>query len=60
MGNANVSVHDFKRLEEKVNRLLIIHQLDSVLTDEEKRLVNEAKDDIKNKRKEKFANIGEL
>ncbi len=60
MEDAIVSVHDFKRLEKKVNRLLVIHQLDSFLTEEERKLISEVKDDIKNNRKENFASIDSL
>lgn len=55
-----VSVQEFKKLEEKVNKLLSVHELDYLLTREEKELVEEAKDDVKNKRKEKFVSINEL
>ncbi len=55
-----VSVQDFKKLEEKVNKLLLIHELDSILSKEEKQLLEEAKDDMKNKRNEKFVSVDEL
>jgi len=60
MTEGYVSVQDFKRLEEKVNRLLSIHELDSVLTGEEKQLVDEAREDIRNRKKEKFVNVNDL
>lgn len=60
MAEAYVSVRDFKRLAEKVNRLLVVHEMDYLLTEEEKKLVSEAKEDIKSKRKGKFTRISEL
>jgi len=60
MANGCVSITDFKRLEHKVNRLLSIHALDSSLSDEEKALVREAKEDIKGKKQGAFASINRI
>ena len=60
MENAYVSIDDFKKLEQKVNELLAVHELDKLLTSEEKQLVREAKNDIKNNRKENFISVDEL
>ncbi len=60
MTDAFVTITDFRRLEEKVNLLLSIHEGDATLTFEEKQLLTEAKDDIQNKRKEKFIKIEDL
>jgi hypothetical protein len=45
-----VSAEEFKKLEAKVNRILEAHSLDEKLTDEEKRLVKEAKKGIREKK----------
>lgn len=50
MESAYVSIEEFKKLEDKVNRILEVHALDEKLTKEEKELVNEAKKDVKEKR----------
>ncbi len=55
-----VSIQEFKKLEEKVNKLLYVHELDHVLTCEEKKLVEEAERDIKVQKKENFAKVEEL
>ena len=55
-----VSIQLFRKLEEKVNRLLSLHGADAKLTEEEKRLMDEVSDDIKNKRKGRFVSISEL
>lgn len=47
MGNAYVSVKDFKKLERKVNSIIDIHTADSKLTKEEKKLAREAKRDLR-------------
>ena len=60
MTNEFVSIDDFKKLENKVNKLLVIHEQDSVLTPAEKKLVAEAKSDLANKRKEKFVSIDDI
>ena len=49
-----------QKLEEKVNKLLSIHELDSVLTTDEKALVEEVRDDIKNKRKGNFTSVDSI
>lgn len=60
MSNGCVSINDFKKLEQKVNRLLVIHELDAVLTEEEKKLVTEAKGDLASGKKEQFASIDKI
>lgn len=60
MSNGYVSVTDFKKLEQKVNRLLVIHELDSMLTPEEKQLVSQAKTDINFKKKGVFVGVDGL
>lgn len=52
-----VSIQDFKKLEEKVNKLLTIHEQDLVLTSEERQLIEEVKNDIKNKKKDNFVSV---
>lgn len=48
-GSGNVSMHDFRRLEEKVNRIIELHSADAELSAKEKKLVREAKKDIRKK-----------
>lgn len=55
-----VSIQDFKKLEEKVNKLLVVHELDSLLTAKEKLIMEETREDLKNKRKDKFIGIDQL
>ena len=57
MSDACVSIHDFKRLEKKVNSLLIIHELDSMLTEKERKLVEVAETDIASRKKGKFVSL---
>lgn len=49
MGNAYVSIEEFKRLEAKINRILDAHALDEKLTRKERELVKAAKKGIKKK-----------
>jgi hypothetical protein len=50
MESAYVSIEEFKKLEDKVNRILEVHALDEKLTKEEKVLVDEVKRDVKEKK----------
>jgi hypothetical protein len=59
MGNAYVSIEEFKKLEAKINRILDAHALDDKLTRRELELVNEAKKDIK-KNKSNFTSADGL
>lgn len=60
MSDACVSINDFKRLEQKVNHLLVIHEMDSTLTAKERKLVQKAKMDIDSKKKGSFVPLSEL
>lgn len=59
MESQYVSIHEFKKLEAKVNHILDVHGLDEELTQEEKELVAEAKKDIKTK-KANFVSVDEI
>lgn len=48
-GSGNVSMHDFRKLEEKVNRIIESRSVDAELSEKERKLVREAKKDIKKK-----------
>jgi hypothetical protein len=57
MANGCVSVSDFKKLEKKVNQLLVVHELDSELTPKEKKLLAKAKADIRSNKKGAFTEV---
>ena len=57
--NIYVSVDDFKKLEKKVEHIIEFHSLDEELTTEEKKLVDEVKRDIKEK-KSNFSSVDDL
>lgn len=58
MNETCVSMTDFKQLEKKINHLLSLHEIDSDLSQKEKRLVSKAKSDIK--RKSNFVSVADL
>lgn len=55
-----VTVDEFKKLREIVNQLLEMHDVDIRLTTKEKRLVREAKEDIRKGKKENFSSLETL
>ena len=60
MASSYVTTQEFKRLEHKVKELTSLHEIDRVLTGEEKKLVNEVKEDLRNKRKENFISVEKI
>lgn len=62
MGSADAyaSKKDLKKLEEKVERVLEMHELDDELTEAEKKLVKEVENDLRTNKKGAFISLDEL
>ena len=62
MGNADAyaSKKDLKKLEEKVERVLEMHELDDELTEAEEKLVREVEKDLRTNKKGAFISLDKL
>lgn len=60
MSNLNISVDEFRMLQKKVEVLFALHDLDSKLTLEEKKAVEEVKKDINENKKTNFVSVDKL
>lgn len=62
MGSADAyaSKKDLKKLEEKVERILEMHELDDELTEAEEKLVKEVENDLRKNKKGAFYSLDEL